>query len=457
MEIRYYKCEFKSDVILNASSNTQGNIELLDFIPGSAFLGMVASGKNYDEFADDAFVVFHSGKVKFCDGNICINKKQSYKRPLSFHNLKLQSDTYFNKVHLSEEEEQKLRDERKQLKQIRTGYMNEDFECLTPKYSYTQKSAYDKTHRRSADEKMYGYSALQKGTSWIFKVVYEDEKLIDKIESKLLKDKRLGKSKTVQYGRVHISKETDIKEIGTFTPNKNIIYLYVNSRLVLMDEDGNFTQEPSIENLGLESGEIDWEKTQIKTTNYSPYNFARKCHEYTRDCIKKGSVIVVKNFQGDVKDIKTFVGAFQSEGFGELIVNPKFLEEKNPKLTNFQIKKDMKTSDLKDNLVSYLKYRKNLDDSRIKVAKHVSEVYKEFKRPSKSQWGQIRSFATSAESEVELINKIREFTQHGVEKKQWEKKLTLLESEIKKSTDWREFIKLLSMIVSKHTKGGKNE
>jgi hypothetical protein len=43
-----FKIEFLSDIVLQASSNTQGNIELLDFIPGSNFLGMVA--KNYNNF-----------------------------------------------------------------------------------------------------------------------------------------------------------------------------------------------------------------------------------------------------------------------------------------------------------------------------------------------------------------------------------------------------------------------
>ena len=37
-----FQVEFLSDIILQASSNTQGNIEQLDFIPGSNFLGMVA-------------------------------------------------------------------------------------------------------------------------------------------------------------------------------------------------------------------------------------------------------------------------------------------------------------------------------------------------------------------------------------------------------------------------------
>ena len=66
---RYYTCEFKSDIILKASTNTEGDSPNLDFIPGNAFLGMVA--RNYDKFKDP-FYVFHSGEVKFGDGDILI-------------------------------------------------------------------------------------------------------------------------------------------------------------------------------------------------------------------------------------------------------------------------------------------------------------------------------------------------------------------------------------------------
>ena len=64
-ELRF-EITFKSPVILQASSNTQGKMSSLEFIPGSAFLGMVAS--RYDDFSDP-FKIFHSGAVKFCDAS----------------------------------------------------------------------------------------------------------------------------------------------------------------------------------------------------------------------------------------------------------------------------------------------------------------------------------------------------------------------------------------------------
>lgn len=456
MIVKYYKCEFKSDIILNASSNTQGNIELLDFIPGSNFLGMVA--RYYDEFSN-SFEIFHSGKVKFCDGSILINGKKSYKIPLTYHNLKLNTDIYYNRLCLEDEEEKQIRDEQHQLKQVRSGYMNMDFEIFKPKYNYSQKSAHDKRLRRSADKEMYGYSALQKGTSWAFKIVYENENLVKEIEERLLGKKRLGKSKTTEYGQVFIDCFDNSKKLENFTSKDGYTYLYANSRLVLIDGAGNPTLEPTIENLRLKSGTICWEKTQIKTTNYSPYNFKRQGHDSARNCIQKGSVIAIKDLKDNLNEIDTFIGAFQSEGFGEVIVNPKFLETKKPNLREYQTPNIKENLAIKDNLLSFLKYKQSLDERKLETIEEVKRVYEKFIGPSKSQWGQIRSMATSSKDSAEFIRKFRDFTTRGKEGKQWKNRRDKLEEAIssKNTNNWQEFVKLLAIITSKHTKGGKNE
>ena len=76
-----FQVEFLSDIVLPASSNTEGSIESLDFIPGSKFLGMAA--RAYNSFSD-SFTVFHSGKVCFGDAVLIHDGKLTYKMPLSF-------------------------------------------------------------------------------------------------------------------------------------------------------------------------------------------------------------------------------------------------------------------------------------------------------------------------------------------------------------------------------------
>ncbi len=453
--IKYYKCKFLTDVVLQASSNTQGNIALSDFIAGSNFLGMVA--KNYAGFEEKSFEVFHSGAVRFGDGHIVVNNQLSYKIPLSYFNLKLDEKAYFNRMHLSEEEETSLRNEQKQLKQIRIGFMNSSFEYGSLSYTYAQKSKHSKKYRRSEDEGMFGYSSLKKGYEWIFKVTYKDEKLISDVEKVLLGKQRLGKSKSVQYGQVMIESMESMNVVETFIPDNNFTYLYLNSRMALVDAFGNPMLTPSIENLGLTSGQIVWEKTQVRSSSYSPYNYTRQTKEYTRVVIEKGSVIVLKNIsEHDKKSLKNGIGAFLNEGFGEVIVNPKFLEIKEPKLQEVKVSTNIESSSEKvdEVLMEFLKAKEEQEEDSFAVASEVQAVYKSLLGASKSQWGEIRSLATSS-SKDNLITNVEKFISDGVAKKQWEGN-TLLE-EIKKSSQPIAFTKLVSKMCREHTKGEENE
>jgi len=453
MTVKYYKCIFKSDIVLPASSNTQGNVMLNDFIPGSNFLGMVAKG--YDSFKEDAISVFHNGDVQFGDGHISINGKESFKIPLSYHNIKTEDASYYNRLLLSVDEERSLRNAQRQLKQVRSGFMLPNGTYVLPAYNYAQKSSYNPALRKSREGGMFGYSALSAGTEWIFKVSYKNEAFIADVESQLLGNQYLGKSKSSQYGQVEIESMENAAEMETFTPDNQYTYLYVDSRLALYDEEGVFTVTPSIENLGLSSGKIVWEKTFIKTSEYTPYNYKRKSKEYTRACINKGSVITLENC---TDTIPHKVGAFLNEGFGAILVNPKFLEVKEPVLAKLKEKDDTKNAEKPDTgLVKFLHAKQGEENDTFAVASAVQNVYKKLIGPSKSQWGEIRSIAGVATDVDDLVAKINAYVLGGQSEKQWEGKLSKLLSEIRTSSQPLAFTKLLAMIVSKHTKGGNNE
>ena len=450
MIVNYYNCEFLSDIVLPSSSNTSGNITLSDFIPGSNFLGIVA--KDYDKF-EDSFTVFHSGDICFGDASLVVDSKISYKIPLSYHKLKI-GDGFYNRLHLTSDEEKALREEQKQLKQIRSGFLNEDLSYDTPSYNYSQKSSYDKTLRRSKDEGMYGYSALKSGTNWIFSISYQDERYISQIEQTLLGKQKLGKSKSAQYGAVNITKIDTPKLIDSFTPKDDLTYIYLNSRVVLVDENGNFSATPTIQNLGLSSGEIVWEKTFIKTSSYTPYNYKRQTKEYTRIFLNKGSVIAIK----DCKDtISSKIGAFLSEGFGDILINPSFLEPKYPSLEKYEMKSSLKpTQNYDKTVINFLQTKAKNEKIKFDIASEVQKVYKTLISPSKSQWGEIRSIASKAKNKDDLISKIDDYISNGVAKTQWEDKKQKLFDAINNSKNPLEFTKLLSMIVAKHTKGGND-
>lgn len=437
-----FNVEFLSDIVLPATSNTEGNIEHLDFIPGSNFLGMVASQGNYEKFSD-SFKVFHSGDVRFGDATLLVNQEATYKMPLSFFHEKLEPNEMVN--HHLIEEFSKF----KQLKQKRKGYITKDLEEISLRHNYAQKSAYDTKHRRSKEGSMYGYNAIPSGTLWQFKVSYQelDEVDVERVKNGLLGKRRLGKSKSSQYGLIEISEGQKSKSVECIEQT-GISYLYAKSRLALVDKEGMPTYDLKHLIDGLEDTQIVWEKTQLKTSTFTPYNGAMQTKSYERLIINSGSVIVLKSLTSEqLEKLKKGVGVYLSEGFGELLVNPSFLAIENRFNFNSTEKESSdKKVEISDPIVQFLEKRAYKKREELDLANAVSSFMTNkqnlYKNISKAQWGTIRSICTSPIENFK--DEIREYISDG--KVTWTTEQ--IESLLEEGKS-RKFIKLLAMQMPK--------
>lgn len=410
-ELRF-EITFKSPIILQASSNTQGKMSSLDFIPGSTFLGMVAS--RYNEFSDP-FKIFHSGAVKFCDAAPIKDGKEFFKIPLSYFHEKLNGSKIYNHHLLSREEFEKFT----QLKQMRSGYINDEKKQLSLDRDFSQKSAYDKEKRRSMDSQMYGYEAFRAGMKWRFSVKFDanvSEDDINRAKETLERSTRLGKSKSAEYGAVEvkfIGENTD--KIQSFMPPERYTFIYAKSRLALIDENGNPSYDVKYILPSLDANNVAYEKTQIRISNFTPYNGARATKDYERACINKGSVIVLKNLSAEqISALKNGVGAYLSEGFGEVLINPWFLDGGDAKNNPIEFQKEAQTERLikeipmQSDLAKFLKQKQTMKDQALEIAERVADFIEshkdKFSKISKSQWGAIRSIC----KEVAVSDKVIE-------------------------------------------------
>ena len=445
-----FEITFKSPIILQASSNTQGKMSPLDFIPGSTFLGMAAS--RYGSF-NDPFKIFHSGAVKFCDASPIKEGKEFFKIPLSYFHEKLDSSKIYNHhlLSLSHGEFEKFT----QLKQMRNGYINEENEQLNLKYEYSQKSAYDKDKRRSKDSQMYGYETFRAGLKWRFSVKFDasvSEDDINRVKEILEHSTRLGKSKSAEYGAVEIKfigKDTD--EIQSFIPTEGYTFVYAKSRLALIDGNGNPSYDVKYILPNLDANNVDYEKTQIRISNFTPYNSARATKDYERACINKGSVIALKELTGEqIVELKNGVGAYLSEGFGEVLINPHFLSGGDTKDKPIKFQKEEETErvraslQVESDLAKFLKQKetakKQILEIAEEVAKFIGDHKNKFNKISNSQWGAIRAICkevavsdkvlndkgdeignqTTAEKNKNIAGQISKFMCNGVRSANWD-------------------------------------
>jgi len=435
-----FKVKALSNLIFIASSNTEGNIRYLDFIPGSVFLGIVAN--NYDKFKNP-FDVFFSGKVRFSDANIIINQKPSLRIPLIFYYEKLNKQNILNYAFLTKE------DFKVQYKQIREGYFNEDFEIKKIEFDYSQKSARDYDTGRSKKSAMYGFRSITKGSEFYFKVEVDD---IDEDDKKLIKDSLLGiklagKSKRTEYGLIEIS-EADFDEYNKTTKNSSYDFIYFKSRVVLFDKNGNPTYDVVNIHPELKKENIEYKLNQIRYYEYTPYNFIRK--EDTQRCvIEKGSVVVLKNVSKKVLDeIANGIGGFRSEGFGEVLINPQFLSKKYIEFKTPIQSVNLETENVNTKLIKYLKNRQlQKQDTAtliIEVKKCIEEKEKWFFNISKSQWGNIRILSSFNDYDERIIN----YISRGVFR--WrEDQINIMKNILKNN---KEFIALFATLMMKKAK-----
>ena len=456
MKTLKFKCKLLSDVILNQKAASEGANNTLDFIPGSNFLGIVAA--KYADFGDAAMEVFHSGKVRFGDAHpVCKGHDvmRTLRVPASMYYPKPEKASEVCYIH-HEYSRDKDKDggNPQQLKQCRQGFYafekDAGHEAETSK-NFALKSAYDSENRRSMNSQMFGYEALDKGAEFYFEVEVDSDHLTDKIRAALLGKHNIGRSRTAQYGLVELeecnfeeTRSRDIKADGYVT-------VYADGRLIFIDDNGEPTFRPTAKELGLDSGEIDWNRSQVRTFQYAPWNGKRKTRDADRCGIEKGSVFVVKDCKNQDFESK-YVGVYRNEGFGRVIYNPEFLDTAD-NASNGQAKFKLKDGEKeatgikkptlipadkvnKSPLLNYINraIRDKGEDEYIreKVNKLVDDNAGRFSGERfASQWGTIRTIAMQHKKSKDIKDKL--FAQsndktkcgyltHGVAKEQWDKR-----------------------------------
>ncbi len=422
-----FRCKLLSEVIVSQKAATEGSHETLSFIPGNVFLGIVASG--YGSFShEDQVSLFHSGKVRFGDAHPvgANDMKRSLHIPAAFYYPKssgLSSGCFL--YHFYDRNAEATRP--LQLKQCRQGFYVFDgtsMKEIRQAKEFAIKSAYNRDLRRSDDSRMYGYEALEKGMVFLFSVECDDPHLAGRITEALTGIKHIGRSRTAQYGLAEIQpfdyEETQSAPATYEEGGDTYITVYADGRLIFLDETGMPTCQPTARDLGL-TGEIVWEKSQVRTFQYAPWNGKRQTRDTDRVGLEKGTVLVVRLAPGYRPDcLPTYVGCYQNEGFGKVIYGWSILQQSgaNGRLGavvshagNDRNAGNAGDCRAKTPLLSYLKRRKGEKEADAYVYAQVNEFVqcygKRFSSASfASQWGAIRNIAIQHRTRAEIVEEL---------------------------------------------------
>ncbi len=415
----FYKCTFLSDVILNSSLATSGSVQSLSYIPGSNFLGIAAS-RLYSVIDDNAaYSFFHSGRVRFGDATISRGNELSFAIPLNVvkpkDSIDEEGDFYLKGLaSLKRENGDKV-----QFKSINSGFLfNNGGRIAQIRKRFTLHNSIDRETGSSKDGGLFGFESIQKGQDFIFSIQYDFPEDFSVINSTIVGNHYIGKSKSAEFGSVVIEEIEEVESIEFFENDKGT-WVYVQSNLFLLDEYGNAKCKIEASDLGFESGYIDWTKSQVRKFEYSSWNFKRNTHNASRLCIAPGSVFFVT---GAFKTGKNNVGEFQAEGLGKVLYNPAFLASDNFGRCNFNYgEKKIDIGDVNalnpsikiSSLISYVSSKYETKQKELLIAKRVFDfVYSDkyympiLSTVTRSQWGVIRSCAFQSVNMSDLIKKL---------------------------------------------------
>jgi hypothetical protein len=408
-----FHCRLLSDLVLTSSAATESHSSSLNYISGSKFLGIVSRSLYQMEDEKSTIDIFHNEVVKFGDAHPFVGGKRFYPSPANFYFKKGEglSDSIFLHHNLDNPVQERLRAENVQLKQSRTGYIQPELKSqVTIKQNYRLKSAYDPDTRKSKDSQMFGYFSLPAYSDWVFTVEDQSGFYLEKIKEALVGKKRIGRSKSAEYGLVDIKFIQELDEVK----EQNFLgrtLIYAHSNLCFVNQYGETTAQPNPEQLtGLSSEdcEILWDQSQLRSRKYQSWNGKRNCRDADRIIIEKGSVFVL-NLKKSVSSsfFGGGIGSYKSEGFGSVLINPDFLPLEGSNLTysfktqsELGIQKDA-YSEIADEsaqeVFKALAKRQNLISFDQQVKSAVKEFLDNhrhyFKTVNKSQWGTLRAYA----------------------------------------------------------------
>lgn len=348
MKTTQYLLTLRQPVIISEKSASVGAHQSLDYIKGSTLLGLLASRLYAQLSAEDAFLLFHSGKVRFNDAlPVTEGSTVAYPVPMCLHSFKaekyadgqaLLADKIFDISKVAADDGLKESMKEKQPVQLRNFYITVNGHRISPEKEQTLKTAIDPKQNRAQDAQLFGYEALSAHQQFGFSIDADDDvsdALINKL-SAIVGAAHLGRSRSAQFGAVDIVAQALVQPTQTPPKAQQHLSLWLISDMQLQKE-GQPTLIPEPHVLGLPEGTTWLPKASfLRTRRYSVYNAYRRHYDKERQVISRGSVLRYE-LPADFDQHKELyqrlakgIGVQTESGLGQVWINPDLLANTRP-------------------------------------------------------------------------------------------------------------------------------
>lgn len=441
MRILDLRLHLLDDLVASASSATEGGHESLDFIPGAMLLGAAAARLYRNLPRTDAYVLFHSGKLRFGDAlPVASDGAPGFPVPLCWHHKKGEGavdDHRIVRERVRNFQHGRFPDDA-QPKQMRDLHVTEGGRVIKVDKALRMKTAIDPELGRIAEGQLFGYEAIRAGQTFHARIE-ADADVPDALWQRLLEvfaGERLllGRSRSAEYGRVQVTVDASVStrsDVGA--PKGHGLTLWCLSDLALIDENGQPTLEPTPQNLGLGIGRVEWNKSFLRFRSYAPWNAHRRARDLERQVIRRGSVITLCLDEPLAAErlaaLAAGIGLWREAGLGRVWVNPPLLAAEQPLFTEPTVLLAPATTSIarpNHPLVRWLEAQRQGASARQDAEKRARKLVEELRQryqlarsyaglpdrtpvgPSPSQWGSVLAKAKEASAAAALRNALFE-------------------------------------------------
>lgn len=427
------KIRLLEDVIVNERPANEGGHAGLDYLPGFLLLGAAAARLYAQLPRPEAWRLFHSGQVRFGDALPWADDQPTWPIPLCWHERK--NAPAIKEQWIAGEQVRNLQfgpfKDNAQPKQLRSGYVRIDGRHLSVDKAFRMKTAIDPNTGRVAESQLFGYESIRAGQSFVAHVraAYDlDATLWQRLVEALTDQGELllGRSRSAEYGRVAV--ECLDRRLGDLEPAPNTapqgvdVTLWCLSDVALIDQWSQPILAPTPEALGLQRGEIVWDRTFLRFRRYALWNRHRDGYDVERQVIQHGSVIGLRLpsplTDAERTHLAAGVGLYREAGLGWVSVDPQLLAGQEPEFGTLTSVSDSPPPKRPNHaLIAWLEAERNQEAGRRADEKQTQSVRDELNKryqlartyagvpeylpigPSPAQWGTLYEAARLASSD----------------------------------------------------------